>query len=59
MCYMDETECTELARLSGKSEDQIEVIGFEYDDDDGDQERWMKCESSILSFLCRWAKLEY
>ena len=56
---MDETECTELARLSGKSEDQIEVIGFEYDDDDGDQERWMKCESSILSFLCRWAKLEY
>ncbi|KAH6716653.1 hypothetical protein BKA61DRAFT_600182 [Leptodontidium sp. MPI-SDFR-AT-0119] len=43
VCYMDETECEELARLSGNSEDEIQVIGFEYDDDDGDVERWTKC----------------
>ncbi|XMA16185.1 hypothetical protein WAI453_008976 [Rhynchosporium graminicola] len=41
--YMDETECRELARLTGKSEDKIEVIGFEYEDDEGDEERWMRC----------------
>ncbi|KAL2061516.1 hypothetical protein VTL71DRAFT_6893 [Oculimacula yallundae] len=43
VCYMDETECQELARLTGKSEDVIEVIGLEYEDDDGDEERWMRC----------------
>ncbi|KAK0118378.1 hypothetical protein ONS95_012667 [Cadophora gregata] len=41
--YMDETECGELAKVGGKSEDEVEVIGFEYEDDDGDEERWMKC----------------
>ncbi|KAH7391619.1 hypothetical protein BKA64DRAFT_725179 [Cadophora sp. MPI-SDFR-AT-0126] len=41
--YMDETECAELARSSGKNEDEIGVIGFEYEDDDGDQARWTKC----------------
>ncbi|KAH7314317.1 hypothetical protein BKA65DRAFT_516582 [Rhexocercosporidium sp. MPI-PUGE-AT-0058] len=44
VCYMDETECGEFARLTGKSEDEIQVVGFEYDDDDGDKERWTKCE---------------
>lgn len=48
---MDETECEELATLSGNSEDEIQVIGFEYDDDDGDVERWTKCESTCFK-LC-------
>lgn len=45
--YMDETERQVLAKLCRKSPNDIEVIGFEYFDDDGNEQTWMTCEFHI------------
>jgi hypothetical protein len=46
--YMDETERQILTKLFGKDECQVEVVGLEYWDDDGNTETWKTCRSPFL-----------
>lgn len=49
---MDETERQVLVKIFGKEEDEVEVTGLEYWDDDGDKQRWSTCKSQYLPFVC-------
>jgi hypothetical protein len=49
--YMDETERQIVTKLFGKDECQVEVVGLEYWDDDGNTETWKTCRSPFLLVL--------
>ena len=53
--YMDETERQIVTKLFGKDECQVEVVGLEYWDDDGNTETWKTCRSPFLLVCPLWS----
>ena len=53
--YMDETERQILTKLFHKDECQVEVVGLEYWDDNGNTETWKTCTSRFLLVYPLWS----